>query len=80
MGGAHAEEAQFEHRADVLGIHRALKYLPELGVASCAGPGDHFGELVYAGLDWVDPQLARRSMELMAQKVMPAVNAALGSA
>ena len=38
-----------------------------------------FGELVYAGLDWVDPGLARRSMELMAQKVMPDVNAALGS-
>jgi alkanesulfonate monooxygenase SsuD/methylene tetrahydromethanopterin reductase-like flavin-dependent oxidoreductase (luciferase family) len=30
-----------------------------------------FGELVYAGLDWVDPDLARRSMELMAEKVMP---------
>ena len=38
-----------------------------------------FGELVYAGLDWVDATLARRSMELMAQKVMPDVNAALGS-
>ena len=38
-----------------------------------------FGELVYAGLDWVDEGLARRSMELMAQKVMPDVNAALGS-
>src|SRR5689334_8578128 len=25
-----------------------------------------FGELVYAGMDWVDPKLARRSMELMA--------------
>ena len=37
-----------------------------------------FGELVYAGLDWVDPTLARHSMELMAQKVMPDVNAALG--
>ncbi|GIE97456.1 LLM class flavin-dependent oxidoreductase [Paractinoplanes rishiriensis] len=36
-----------------------------------------FGELVYAGLDWVDPRLAKRSMELMAQKVMPDVNAAL---
>ena len=34
-----------------------------------------FGELVYAGLDWVDPDLARRSMELMAQEVMPRVNA-----
>jgi alkanesulfonate monooxygenase SsuD/methylene tetrahydromethanopterin reductase-like flavin-dependent oxidoreductase (luciferase family) len=30
-----------------------------------------FGEIVYAGMDWVDPQLARRSMELMAQEVMP---------
>jgi len=37
-----------------------------------------FGELVYAGMDWVDPQLARRSMQLMAEKVMPRVNAALG--
>lgn len=34
-----------------------------------------FGELVYAGLDWVDPELARRSMELMAEKVMPLINA-----
>jgi len=34
-----------------------------------------FGELVYAGMDWVDPQLTRRSMELMANEVMPRVNA-----
>lgn len=39
-----------------------------------------FGELVYAGLDWADPALARRSMELMAADVMPRVNAAIGSA
>ena len=38
-----------------------------------------FGELVYAGLDWVDPELAKRSMELMATKVMPQVNAAIGA-
>jgi alkanesulfonate monooxygenase SsuD/methylene tetrahydromethanopterin reductase-like flavin-dependent oxidoreductase (luciferase family) len=36
-----------------------------------------FGELVYAGMDWVDPQLTRRSMELMANEVMPRVNAAI---
>ncbi len=36
-----------------------------------------FGELVYAGMDWLDPQLARRSMQLMAEEVMPRVNAAL---
>ena len=36
-----------------------------------------FGELVYAGMDWVDPKLAKRSMELMAEEVMPRVNRAL---
>jgi alkanesulfonate monooxygenase SsuD/methylene tetrahydromethanopterin reductase-like flavin-dependent oxidoreductase (luciferase family) len=36
-----------------------------------------FGELVYAGIDWVDPVLGRRSQELMATEVMPMVNAAL---
>jgi len=39
-----------------------------------------FGELVYAGMDWVDPQLAQRSMELMATEVMPRVNQAIGAA
>jgi len=38
-----------------------------------------FGELVYAGMDWVDPRLAKRSMELMASEVMPRVNAAIGT-
>ena len=37
-----------------------------------------FGEIVYAGMDLVDPLLGRRSMELMAQQVMPKVNQALG--
>jgi len=37
-----------------------------------------FGELVYAGMDWVDPTLAKRSMQLMAEEVMPRVNAAIG--
>ena len=37
-----------------------------------------FGELVYAGMDWVDPALAKRSMKLMAEEVMPRVNAAIG--
>ena len=36
-----------------------------------------FGTLLYAGHDWMDQKLARRSMELMADKVMPAVNKAL---
>jgi alkanesulfonate monooxygenase SsuD/methylene tetrahydromethanopterin reductase-like flavin-dependent oxidoreductase (luciferase family) len=37
-----------------------------------------FGTLLYCGKDWTDPALARRSMELMAEKVMPAVNSAIG--
>lgn len=36
-----------------------------------------FGTLLYAGHDWADPRLARRSMQLMAEQVMPAVNAAI---
>lgn len=36
-----------------------------------------FGELVYAAMDWVDPALGKRSMELMATEVMPRVNRAL---
>jgi alkanesulfonate monooxygenase SsuD/methylene tetrahydromethanopterin reductase-like flavin-dependent oxidoreductase (luciferase family) len=37
-----------------------------------------FGTLLYCGKDWTDRALGRRSMELMAEKVMPAVNAGLG--
>ena len=36
-----------------------------------------FGEIVYAGMDLVDPALGRRSMELMAHEVMPRVNQAI---
>ena len=36
-----------------------------------------FGTLYYPCHDWIDSQLARRSMELMAEQVMPKVNAAL---
>lgn len=35
-----------------------------------------FGTLLYAGKDWKDRALGRRSMILMAEKVMPLVNAA----
>lgn len=37
-----------------------------------------FGTLVYAGHDWADVTLSRRSMELMATEVMPRVNRLLG--
>ncbi len=38
-----------------------------------------FGTLLYCGMDWVDPAVARRSMELMAERVMPEINGALAT-
>jgi alkanesulfonate monooxygenase SsuD/methylene tetrahydromethanopterin reductase-like flavin-dependent oxidoreductase (luciferase family) len=38
-----------------------------------------FGTLLYAGKDWLEPELGARSMRLMAEKVMPQVNAAIGT-
>ncbi|HEX5997976.1 MAG TPA: LLM class flavin-dependent oxidoreductase [Hyphomicrobiaceae bacterium] len=38
-----------------------------------------FGTLLYAGKDWLDRDLARRSMVLMAEQVMPKLHAATGS-
>ena len=55
------------------GVNKVVDQL--LALREEVGP---FGELVYAGMDWVDPALTRRSMELMANEVMPRVNAALG--
>ena len=36
-----------------------------------------FGTLLYAGHDWQDKDLAKKSMRLMAEKVMPRINAAI---
>jgi alkanesulfonate monooxygenase SsuD/methylene tetrahydromethanopterin reductase-like flavin-dependent oxidoreductase (luciferase family) len=36
-----------------------------------------FGTLLYAGKDWTERELGRRSMTLLAEKVLPAVNAAI---
>jgi alkanesulfonate monooxygenase SsuD/methylene tetrahydromethanopterin reductase-like flavin-dependent oxidoreductase (luciferase family) len=36
-----------------------------------------FGTLLYACHDWMDPALGKRSMQLMAEQVMPRVNAAI---
>ena len=38
-----------------------------------------FGTLLYPCHDWMDPALAKRSMTLMAEEVMPRVNAAIGN-
>ena len=47
-----------------------LKFRDEVG---------DFGTLLYAGKDWTDRDLGRRSMILLAEKVLPKVNAAIGS-
>jgi alkanesulfonate monooxygenase SsuD/methylene tetrahydromethanopterin reductase-like flavin-dependent oxidoreductase (luciferase family) len=70
------DEVTLDYILDKLVITGTPASVTEQILALRSEVGD-FGELVYAGLDWVDPRLARRSMELMAQKVMPDVNAAL---
>jgi alkanesulfonate monooxygenase SsuD/methylene tetrahydromethanopterin reductase-like flavin-dependent oxidoreductase (luciferase family) len=57
-------------------IHGTPDQVAEKILAFREQVGD-FGTLLYAGHDWMDKKLARRSMELMADKVMPAVNKAI---
>ena len=45
-----------------------------LAMRELIGP---FGTIVYTGADWADEALGRRSMELMAEQVMPRLNDAL---
>lgn len=70
------EELTLDHVMDHLVIHGSVSRVVDQILALHEVTGD-FGELVYASLDWVDPALARRSMQLMAEEVMPRVNAAL---
>jgi alkanesulfonate monooxygenase SsuD/methylene tetrahydromethanopterin reductase-like flavin-dependent oxidoreductase (luciferase family) len=58
-------------------IHGSVNRVVDAILALREQTGD-FGELVYAGMDWVDPALAKRSMQLLAEQVMPRVNTALG--
>ena len=58
-------------------IHGSVNKVVDQLLALRQEIGD-FGEIVYAGMDWVDPALAKRSMQLMAEQVMPRVNAAIG--
>jgi alkanesulfonate monooxygenase SsuD/methylene tetrahydromethanopterin reductase-like flavin-dependent oxidoreductase (luciferase family) len=63
---------------DRLVIHGSVNSVVDQILALRDQVGD-FGEIVYAGMDWVDERLARRSMELMATEVMPRVNAAIAA-
>jgi alkanesulfonate monooxygenase SsuD/methylene tetrahydromethanopterin reductase-like flavin-dependent oxidoreductase (luciferase family) len=48
---------------------RILEFRDEVGA---------FGTLLYTGHDWADPALARRSMELAANEVLPRIDESLG--
>lgn len=69
------EEVTLERVLDALVVHGTPSGVAEQLLAFREEVGT-FGELVYAGLDWVDPTLARRSMELMVTKVVPEMEAA----
>jgi alkanesulfonate monooxygenase SsuD/methylene tetrahydromethanopterin reductase-like flavin-dependent oxidoreductase (luciferase family) len=71
------EEITHDYVMDRLVIHGTVNRVVDQLLALREEIGD-FGEIVYAGMDWVDPALAKRSMELMADQVMPRVNAAIG--
>ncbi len=73
------EEITLDYVEDHCTIHGSVDSVVDQILALREETGD-FGELVYAGMDWVDPELGRRSMQLMAEQVMPRVNAAIGKA
>jgi alkanesulfonate monooxygenase SsuD/methylene tetrahydromethanopterin reductase-like flavin-dependent oxidoreductase (luciferase family) len=71
------EEITHDFVMDKLVIHGSVNKVVDGILALHQEIGD-FGELVYGGMDWVDPALARRSMQLLVEEVMPRVNAAIG--
>jgi alkanesulfonate monooxygenase SsuD/methylene tetrahydromethanopterin reductase-like flavin-dependent oxidoreductase (luciferase family) len=70
------EDVTIEGVLDKLVIHGTVNKVVDQILALREEIGD-FGELVYAGMDWVDKKLANRSMQLLAEEVMPRVNAAI---
>jgi alkanesulfonate monooxygenase SsuD/methylene tetrahydromethanopterin reductase-like flavin-dependent oxidoreductase (luciferase family) len=72
------EAASFDYIFDNLVIRGSPNRVID-GLLALHEKVGEFGTLLYCGMDWADPALSRRSMELMAEKVMPAVNAAIGA-
>jgi alkanesulfonate monooxygenase SsuD/methylene tetrahydromethanopterin reductase-like flavin-dependent oxidoreductase (luciferase family) len=66
-----------EYLLDTLVICGSVEHVVEQILAFRESVGD-FGTLLYAGHDWADVALAQRSMTLMAEQVMPRLNAAIG--
>jgi alkanesulfonate monooxygenase SsuD/methylene tetrahydromethanopterin reductase-like flavin-dependent oxidoreductase (luciferase family) len=71
------DEITLDYVMDHCVIHGSVNNVVDQILALREEIGD-FGELVYAGMDWVEPALNKRSMQLMAEEVMPRVNAAIG--
>jgi hypothetical protein len=71
------EEITLDYVLDRCMIHGSVNKVVDRILALREEIGD-FGEIVYAGMDWVDPAQEKRSMQLMAEQVMPRVNAAIG--
>jgi alkanesulfonate monooxygenase SsuD/methylene tetrahydromethanopterin reductase-like flavin-dependent oxidoreductase (luciferase family) len=70
-------DCTLEYVLDHLPIHGTPERVAEqiVDLRRTVGP---FGTVLYVGHDWADPELAKRSLELMANEVMPRVNRALG--
>lgn len=72
------EEITLDYVMDNLVIHGGVNSVVDQILEIYESVGG-FGELVYAGMDWVDPALGKRSLELMATEVMPKVREAIGA-
>jgi alkanesulfonate monooxygenase SsuD/methylene tetrahydromethanopterin reductase-like flavin-dependent oxidoreductase (luciferase family) len=71
------EDVTLDGVCDALIIHGSPDKVADELLAFREQVGD-FGTLLYAGKDWRDRELGRRSMILLAEKVLPKVNAAIG--
>jgi alkanesulfonate monooxygenase SsuD/methylene tetrahydromethanopterin reductase-like flavin-dependent oxidoreductase (luciferase family) len=71
------DEVTLEFVCDRLIIHGTPSGVADKLLAFEAEVG-RFGTLLYAGKDWTDRDLGRRSMILMAEKVLPLVETGLG--
>ncbi|SON56704.1 Limonene 1,2-monooxygenase [Hartmannibacter diazotrophicus] len=71
------EALDFEHVLDRLVIHGTPEIVAKKIVEFREEVGP-FGTLLYAGHDWRDADLGKRSMVLMAEEVLPRVNSAIG--
>jgi alkanesulfonate monooxygenase SsuD/methylene tetrahydromethanopterin reductase-like flavin-dependent oxidoreductase (luciferase family) len=70
------EEVTLESICDKLIIHGTPESVADQLLAFQQEVGT-FGTLLYAGKDWKDRELGRQSMILMAEKVMPRVEAGM---